>query len=438
MKCRYCGTENESSAKFCRGCGKPMEPAPVNYGDHVSANGPVQQMQISAGDAPERTKWRKQILIAVIVIGVLLLMIMTVLFLQLKQMKAKDLYEQERYRSVLMLNRLKPVEKKDKVYVGLAYDRLGKHEHAYNVYQDVYQEVEVFPTEVYLDGYKGYLRDGYLLGYITQETLEQQDYTVTGYAEELVVYREELISGVYDDDFDEVVVASSSESASGNYRVVFEGEEILSDIEPVEKGGELLFPAMAIAKNAQYLSPYEEADSEDGYADITDDDGIELYEINECTYVPEYKILVMSTPYDVLCYNYNTEPVAKDDEVYVDLDTLRAITGLTCDLDEDEGLLTLTMDEENLGNVNKWIEIPTPDEAEDYVDGEGPDDAEDAVDEDYDDYDGGDDTDWNATDFDVDPEYDEDDDYDDEAVKENPLSGREFYEYVAKYFKENR
>lgn len=89
MKCRYCGTENESSAKFCRDCGKPMEPAPVNYGDHVSANGPVQQMQISPGDAPEKSKWRKQILIAVVAIGVLLLMIMTVLFLQLKQMKAK-------------------------------------------------------------------------------------------------------------------------------------------------------------------------------------------------------------------------------------------------------------------------------------------------------------------------------------------------------------
>lgn len=437
MKCRYCGTENESSAKFCRGCGKPMEPAPVNYGDHVSANGPVQQMQISAGDAPERTKWRKQILIAVIAISVLLLMIMTVLFLQLKQMKAKDLYEQERYRSVLMLNRLKPVEKQDRVYVGLAYDRLGKHEHAYNVYQDVYNVLEVFPTEVYLDGYKGYLRDGYLLGYITRETLEQQDYTVTGYSEELVVYREELISGVYD-DFDEVVVASGSESASGNYRVVFEGEEILSDIEPVETGGELLFPAMAIAENAQYLSPYEEADPEDGYADITDDDGVEIYEINDCTYVPEYKILLMETEYDVLGYNYDTEPVAKDDEVYVDLDTLRALTGLSCDLDEDEGLLTLTMDEDNLGNVNKWIEIVMPDEAEGYEDYGGPDDAEDAVDDDYDDYDGGDETDWNATDFDVDPEYDEDDDYDDEAVKENPLSGREFYEYVAKYFKENR
>lgn len=436
MKCRYCGTENESSAKFCRGCGKPMEAASVNYGDHVSANGPVQQMQISPGDAPDKSKWRKQILIAVIAIGVLLLMIMTVLFLQLKQMKAKDLYEQERYRSVLMLNRLKPVEKQDKVYVGLAYDRLGKHEHAYNVYQDVYQEVEVFPTEVYLDGYKGYLRDGYLLGYITQETLEQQDYTVTGYAEELVVYREELISGVYDDDFDEVVVASGSESASGNYRVVFEGEEILSDIEPVEKGGELLFPAMAIAKNAQYLSPYEEADPEDGYADITDDEGVEVYEINECRYVPEYKILVMSTPYDVLCYNYNTEPVAKDDEVYVDLDTLRALTGLSCDLDEDEGLLTLTVDEDNLGNVEKWIEIPSPDAVDYYADDEAVDEAD--APDDYDDYDGGDETDWNATDFDVDPEYDEDDDYDDEAVKENPLSGREFYEYVAKYFKENR
>lgn len=437
MKCRYCGTENESSAKFCRGCGKPMEPAPVNYGDHVSANGPVQQMQISAGDAPDKSKWRKQILIAVIAIGVLLLMIMTVLFLQLKQMKAKDLYEQERYRSVLMLNRLKPVEKKDKVYVGLAYDRLGKHEHAYNVYQDVYQEVEVFPTEVYLDGYKGYLRDGYLLGYITQETLEQQDYTVTGYAEELVVYREELISGVYDDDFDEVVVASSSESTSGKYRVVFEGEEILSDIEPVEKGGELLFPAMAIAKNAQYLSPYEEADSEDGYADIIDDEGVEVYEINECRYVPEYKILVMSTSYDVLCYNYNTDPVAKDDEVYVDLDTLRALTGLTCDLDEDEGLLTLTMDEENLGNVNNWIEIPAPGLAYDNGEDDLFDDAEDAVDEDYDDYDGGD-TDLDATDFDVDPEYDEDDDYDEEATEGPHESGRGFYEYVAKYFEKHR
>ena len=436
MKCRYCGTENESSAKFCRGCGKPMEPAPVNVGDHVSANGPVQQMQISAGDAPDKSKWRKQILIAVIAIGVLLLMIMTVLFLQLKQMKAKDLYEQERYRSVLMLNRLKPVEKQDKVYVGLAYDRLGKREQAYNVYQDVYNVLEVFPTEVYLDGYKGYLRDGYLLGYITQETLEQQDYTVTGYAEELVVYREELISGVYDDDFDEVVVASGSESASGNYRVVFEGEEILSDIEPVEKGGELLFPAMAIAKNAQYLSPYEDVESTDGYADITDDDGVEIYEINECTYVPEYKILLMETEYDVLGYNYNTEPVAKDDEVYVDLDTLRALTGLSCDLDEDEGLLTLTMDEDNLGNVEKWIEIPSPDAVDYYADDEAVDEAD--APDDYDDYDGGDDTDWNATDFDVDPEYDEDDDYDDEAVDENRLSGREFYEYVAKYFKENR
>ena len=436
MKCRYCGTENESSAKFCRGCGKPMEPAPVNYGDNVSANGPVQQMQISAGDAPERTKWRKQILIAVIAISVLLLMIMTVLFLQLKQMKAKDLYEQERYRSVLMLNRLKPVEKQDRVYVGLAYDRLGKREQAYNVYQDVYNVLEVFPTEVYLDGYKGYLRDGYLLGYITQETLEQQDYTVTGYAEELVVYREELIAGVYDDDFEEAVVASDSESASSSYSVVFEGEEILSDIEPVEKGGELLFPAMAIAKNAQYLSPYEDVEPTDGFADITDDDGVEVYEINECTYVPEYKILLMETEYDVLCYNFNTEPVAKDDEVYVDLDTLRALTGLTCDLDEDEGLLTLTMDEENLGNVNKWIEIVMPDEADDYADDEAVDDAEDMVDEDYDDYDDyDDDTDWNATDYDADSD---EEDYVDEGVDENRLSGREYYEYVAKYFKENR
>lgn len=442
MKCRYCGTENESSAKFCRGCGKPMEPAPVNYGDHVSANGPVQQMQISAGDAPDKSKWRKQILIAVIAIGVLLLMIMTVLFLQLKQMKAKDLYEQERYRSVLMLNRLKPVEKQDRVYVGLAYDRLGKHEHAYNVYEDVYNVLEVFPTEVYLDGYKGYLRDGYLLGYITQETLEQQDYTVTGYAEELVVYREELISGVYDDDFDEAVVASGSESASGNYRVVFEGEEILSDIEPVEKGGELLFPAMAIAEASQYLSPYDDVEATEGYADITDDDGVEIYEINDCTYVPEYKILLMETEYDVLGYNYDTEPVTKDDEVYVDLDTLRALTGLSCDLDEDEGLLTLTMDEDNLGNVEKWIEIVMPDSEGDEVydeaddaDAAGEDGWEDASVDDYDDYDGGDDTDWDATDFDVDSD---DDDYVDEGVDEERLSGREFYEYVAKYFKENR
>lgn len=445
MKCRYCGTENESSAKFCRGCGKPMEAAPVNYGDHVSANGPVQQMQISPGDAPEKSKWRKQILIAVVAIGVLLLMIMTVLFLQLKQMKAKDLYEQERYRSVLMLNRLKPVEKKDKVYVGLAYDRLGKHEQAYNVYEDVYHVLEVFPTEVYLDGYKGYMRDGYLLGYITQETLEQQDYTVTGYAEDLVVYREELISGVYDDDFEEAVVAGDSESASGKYRVVFEGEEILSDIEPVEKGGELLFPAMAIAENAQYLSPYgddEDVDPTDGYADITDDDGVEIYEINDCKYVPEYKILLMETEYDVLGYNFDTEPVAKDDEVYVDLDTLRALTGLTCDLDEDEGLLTLTMDEDNLGNVNKWIEIVMPDDEAYYDDAEMPDEAdaadedgwEDASVDDYDDYDGGDDTDWNATDFEVDPNYDEDDG----SMSEDSLSGREYYEYVAKYFKENR
>lgn len=435
MKCRYCGTENESSAKFCRGCGKPMEAAPVNYGDHVSANGPVQQMQISPGDAPEKSKWRKQILIAVVAIGVLLLMIMTVLFLQLKQMKAKDLYEQERYRSVLMLNRLKPVEKKDKVYVGLAYDRLGKHEQAYNVYQDVYHVLEVFPTEIYLDGYKGYLRDGYLLGYITQETLEQQDYTVTGYAEELVVYREELIAGVYDDDFGEAVVAGDSESASGKYRVVFEGEEILSDIEPVEKGGKLLFPAMAIAKASQYLSPYDEVEATEGYAEITDDDGVEIYEINDCKYVPEYKILLMETEYDVLGYNFNTEPVAKDDEVYVDLDTLHALTGLTCDLDEDEGLLTLTMDEDNLGNVNKWIEIVMPDSEGDEVYDEA-DDADAPNDyDDYDDYDGGDDTDWNATDYDVDSD---DGDYGDEAVKENSLSGREYYEYVAKYFKENR
>ena len=138
MKCRHCGTENESSARFCRSCGKPMEPVPVNDGDHVSANGPVQQMQISPGDAPEKSKWRKQILIAVVAIGVLLLMIMTVLFLQLKQMKAEDLYEKERYRSVVMLNHLKPLEKKDKVYVGLAYDRLGKREEAYSIYRDVY------------------------------------------------------------------------------------------------------------------------------------------------------------------------------------------------------------------------------------------------------------------------------------------------------------
>ena len=434
MKCRFCGTENESSAKFCRGCGKPMEAAPVNYGDYVSANGPVQQMQISPGDAPEKSKWRKQILIAVVAIGVLLLMIMTVLFLQLKQMKAKDLYEQERYRSVLMLNRLKPVEKKDKVYVGLAYDRLGKHEQAYTVYQDVYHVLEVFPTEVYFDGYKGYLRDGYLLGYITQETLEQQDYTVTGYAEELVTYREELIAGVYDDDFGEAVVAGDSESEAKTYSVISEGDEILTDVEPIKKGGKLLFPAMAIAKASQYMSPYD-PEITDGYTDITDDDGVEVYEINDYKYVPEFKILQLNHEYGDPCYDYGTEPVVKDDELYVDLNTLRVVTGMDYDLDEEKGILTLTLNEDNLSNTDGWVDIVMPNEAGDYVDGEGPDDADAA--DDYDDYDEDfvdDETDWNATDYDL----DSDDDEGDAGMDGNQLSGREYYEYVAKYFKEHR
>lgn len=434
MKCRYCGTENESSAKFCRDCGKPMEAAPVNYGDHVSANGPVQQMQISPGDAPEKSKWRKQILIAVVAIGVLLLMIMTVLFLQLKQMKAKDLYEQERYRSVLMLNRLKPVEKQDKVYVGLAYDRLGKHEQAYNIYQDVYHVLEVFPTEVYLDGYKGYLRDGYLLGYFTQETLEQQDYTVTGYAEELVVYREELIAGVYDDDFDEAAVAGDSESEAKTYSVISEGDEILTDVEPIKKGGKLLFPAMAIAKASQYMSPYG-PEITDGYTDITDEDGVEIYEINDYKYVPEFKILQLNHEYGDPCYDYGTEPVVKDDELYVDLDTLRVVTGMDCELDEENGRLTLTLNEDNLSDTDGWVDIVMPDSEGDEVYDEA-DDAEAA--DDYDDYDDSDEdfvddeTDWNATDYDLDS------DDDDQNGDTGYLSGRAYYEYVAKYFKEHR
>lgn len=119
----------------------------------------------------------------------------------------------------------------------------------------------------------------------------------------------------------------------------------------------------------------------------------------------------------------------------MDLDTLRALTGLSCDLDEDEGLLTLTMDEENLGNVNNWIEIPAPGLAYDNGEDDLFDDAEDAVDDDYDDYD---DYDGDDTDFDVDPEYDEDDDYDEEATEGPHESGRGFYEYVAKYFEKHR
>ena len=73
MKCRYCGTENESSARFCRSCGKPMGPVPVNDGDNMYAGpGWVQRAQMSPEDAPEKSKWRKQILIAVVAIGVLL------------------------------------------------------------------------------------------------------------------------------------------------------------------------------------------------------------------------------------------------------------------------------------------------------------------------------------------------------------------------------
>lgn len=426
MKCRYCGTENESSARFCRGCGKPVEQAPVNYEDHISAGpGPVQQMQISPEDAPGR-KWRKQILIAVVAIGVLLLMIMTVLFLQLKQMKAEDLYEQERYRSVVMLNHLKPLEKKDKVYVGLAYDRLGKHEQAYNVYRDVYHVLEVFPAEVYLDGYKGYLRDAYVLGYLTREALEQQDYTVTGYAEELVTYREELIAGVYD-DVDEVVVASDSESEPQTYSVVSDGEEILTDVEPIEKDGKLLFPAMAIAKASQYMSPYG-PEITDGYTDITDEDGVKVYEINDYKYVPEFKILQLNHEYGDPCYDYGTEPVVKDDEVYVDPDTLRVVTGMDYDLDEDKGVLTLTLNEDNLEDTDGWVDIVMPGEGDEGI-YEGPDDAE-SADEDFVD----DETDWNATDYDL----DSDDDEGDAEMDGNQLSGRAYYEYVAKYFKEHR
>lgn len=382
------------------------------------------------------TKWRKQILIAVVAIGVLLLMIMTVLFLQLKQMKAKDLYEQERYRSVLMLNRLKPMEKEDRVYVGLAYDRLGKREEAYNVYQDVYQEVDVFPTEVYLDGYKGYLRDAYVLGYLTREALEQQDYTVTGYAEELVTYREELIAGVYD-DVDEVVVASDSESEPQTYSVVSDGEEILTDVEPIEKDGKLLFPAMAIAKASQYMSPYG-PEITDGYTDITDEDGVKVYEINDYKYVPEFKILQLNHEYGDPCYDYGTEPVVKDDEVYVDPDTLRVVTGMDYDLDEDKGVLTLTLNEDNLDDTDGWVDIVMPGEGDEGI-YEGPDDAEAADDadaaDDYDDYDEDfvdDETDWNATDYDLDS------DDDDQNADTGYLSGREYYEYVAKYFKEHR
>ena len=438
MKCRYCGTENESSARFCRSCGKPMGPVPVNDGDNMYAGpGWVQRAQMSPEDAPEKSKWRKQILIAVVAIGVLLLMIMTVLFLQLKQMKAEDLYEKERYRSVVMLNHLKPLEKKDKVYVGLAYDRLGKREEAYSIYRDVYHVLEVFPSEIYLDGYKGYLRDAYLLGYLTREALEQQDYTVTGYGEELVTYREELIACVYDDD--DAVVAGDSESEAKTYSVISEGDEILTDVEPIKKGGKLLFPAMAIAKASQYMSPYD-PEITDGYTDITDDDGVEVYEINDYKYVPEFKILQLNHEYGDPCYDYGTEPVVKDDELYVDLDTLRVVTGMDYDLDEDKGVLTLTLNEDNLDDTDGWVDIVMPGEGDEGI-YEGPDDAEAADDadaaDDYDDYDEDfvdDETDWNATDYDL----DSDDDEGDAGMDGNQLSGRAYYEYVAKYFKEHR
>lgn len=434
MKCRYCGTENESSARFCRSCGKPMGPVPVNDGDNMYAGpGWVQRAQMSPEDAPGGRKWRKQILIAVVAIGVLLLMIMTVLFLQLKQMKAEDLYEKELYRSVVMLNHLKPLEKKDKVYVGLAYDRLGKREEAYSIYRDVYHVLEVFPSEIYFDGYKGYLRDAYLLGYLTREALEQQDYTVTGYGEELVTYREELIAGVYDDD--DAVVAGDSESEAKTYSVVSEGDEILTDVEPIKKGGKLLFPAMAIAKASQYMSPYD-PEIMDGYTDITDDDGVKVYEINDYKYVPEFKILQLNHEYGDPCYDYGTEPVVKDDELYVDLDTLRVVTGMDYDLDEEKGILTLTLNEDNLSDTDGWVDIVMPDSEGDEVYDEaddaeaaGEDGWEDAAsDEDFVD----DETDWNATDYDLDS------DDDDQNADAGYLSGREYYEYVAKYFKEHR
>lgn len=388
--------------------------------------------QMSPEDAPGGRKWRKQILIAVVAIGVLLLMIMTVLFLQLKQMKAEDLYEKERYRSVVMLNHLKPLEKKDKVYVGLAYDRLGKREEAYSIYRDVYHVLEVFPSEIYFDGYKGYLRDAYLLGYLTREALEQQDYTVTGYGEELVTYREELIAGVYDDD--DAVVAGDSESEAKTYSVISEGDEILTDVEPIKKGGKLLFPAMAIAKASQYMSPYD-PEITDGYTDITDDDGVEVYEINDYKYVPEFKILQLNHEYGDPCYDYGTEPVVKDDELYVDLDTLRVVTGMDYDLDEEKGILTLTLNEDNLSDTDGWVDIVMPDSEGDEVYDEaddaeaaGEDGWEDAAsDEDFVD----DETDWNATDYDLDSD-------DDQNADAGYLNGREYYEYVAKYFKEHR
>lgn len=388
--------------------------------------------QMSPEDAPGGRKWRKQILIAVVAIGVLLLMIMTVLFLQLKQMKAEDLYEKERYRSVVMLNHLKPLEKKDKVYVGLAYDRLGKREEAYSIYRDVYHVLEVFPSEIYLDGYKGYLCDAYLLGYLTREALEQQDYTVTGYGEELVTYREELIAGVYDDD--DAVVAGDSESEAKTYSVISEGDEILTDVEPIKKGGKLLFPAMAIAKASQYMSPYD-PEITDGYTDITDDDGVEVYEINDYKYVPEFKILQLNHEYGDPCYDYGTEPVVKDDELYVDLDTLRVVTGMDYDLDEEKGILTLTLNEDNLSDTDGWVDIVMPDSEGDEVYDEaddaeaaGEDGWEDAAsDEDFVD----DETDWNATDYDLDSD-------DDQNADAGYLNGREYYEYVAKYFKEHR
>lgn len=255
---------------------------------------------------------------------------------------------------------------------------------------------------------------------------------MTGYGEELVTYREELIAGVYDDD--DAVVAGDSESEAKTYSVISEGDEILTDVEPIKKGGKLLFPAMAIAKASQYMSPYD-PEITDGYTDITDDDGVEVYEINDYKYVPEFKILQLNHEYGDPCYDYGTEPVVKDDELYVDLDTLRVVTGMDYDLDEEKGILTLTLNEDNLSNTDGWVDIVMPDSEGDEVYDEaddaeaaGEDGWEDAAsDEDFVD----DETDWNATDYDLDSD-------DDQNADAGYLNGREYYEYVAKYFKEHR
>lgn len=127
--------------------------------------------------------------------------------------------------------------------------------------------------------------------------------------------------------------------------------------------------------------------------------------------------------------------MVKDDELYVDLDTLRVVTGMDYDLDEEKGILTLTLNEDNLSDTDGWVDIVMPDSEGDEVYDEaddaeaaGEDGWEDAAsDEDFVD----DETDWNATDYDLDSD-------DDQNADAGYLNGREYYEYVAKYFKEHR